>query len=161
MRHRYPGFTLIEVLIVVVIMAVLAATIIPQFTSSTTDAKRSARDFNVHSLQAQIELYRIDHGAYPTATELTDALTMASDKDGATQATPDDTHPYGPYIIGGTMPKNPMNNLNTIIASASAAPTAESGTGGWLYYTDATATTPGTVAKIWPNDADYWDNLEE
>jgi general secretion pathway protein G len=44
--HR--GFTLIEVLIVVVIMAILAGTIIPQFAASTDDAKASALKFNLH-----------------------------------------------------------------------------------------------------------------
>src|SRR6476659_1356734 len=55
---RRSAFTLIEVLIVVVIMAILAATIIPQFTDSTKDAKQSTVRFNVHTLRSQIELYR-------------------------------------------------------------------------------------------------------
>ena len=60
MKTRACGsaFTLIEVLIVVVIMAILAATIIPQFTDSTKDAKASTATFNLHTLRAQIELYR-------------------------------------------------------------------------------------------------------
>ena len=148
MRHRYSGFTLIEVLIVVVIMAVLAATIIPQFTSSTTDAKASARDFNTHSLRAQIELYRIDHnGDYPAITAgALPQLTMATDADGATSATPDDTHPYGPYILQ-EMPKNPFNNSNTVVAGTGADVVA--GGAGWQYN--------ATTGEIWPNDSDYWE----
>lgn len=158
MRHRHPGFTLIEVLIVVVIMAVLAATIIPQFTSSTTDAKRSARDFNSHSLQAQIELYRIDHGKYPTLAQLNDedtcVLTHATSKDGTTAVQPDDAHPYGPYILGGKLPANPMNDSNAIVAATTNPPTdsADSGASGWQYYTNAN----GTIGLVWPNDTDYW-----
>mgnify|MGYP002626473716 CR=1 FL=1 len=41
-NKRHSGFTLVEVLIVVVIMAVLAATIIPQFSDSSKDAKVSS-----------------------------------------------------------------------------------------------------------------------
>ncbi len=48
---RRNAFTLIEVLIVVIIMAVLAATIIPQFSSSTTDAKISSLKFNLAALR--------------------------------------------------------------------------------------------------------------
>ena len=58
---RRSAFTLIEVLIVVVIMAVLAATIIPQFASSTTDAKVSALKFNLHGLRQQVEMYKLQH----------------------------------------------------------------------------------------------------
>ena len=53
MNSRRPsGFTLVEILIVVVIMAVLAATIIPQFSSATNDAKAKCADnqFAVDSL---------------------------------------------------------------------------------------------------------------
>lgn len=67
--RRRNAFTLIEVLIVVVIMAVLAATVIPQFTSSTKDAQNSTVEFNARTLRAQIELYKAHHnGAYPSLT---------------------------------------------------------------------------------------------
>ena len=61
-QRRQRGFTLVEVLIVVVIMAVLAATIIPQFADSTKDAKVSTAKFNLHTLRSQIELYKSQHG---------------------------------------------------------------------------------------------------
>jgi general secretion pathway protein G len=62
------GFTLVEVLIVVVIMAVLAATIIPQFTDTTTDAKKNTSVFNLNTLRAQVETYKAQHnGKVPTA----------------------------------------------------------------------------------------------
>ena len=61
------GFTLIEILIVVVIMAILAATIIPQFTDSTADAEIATTEFNLNTLRAQIELYKAQHGGTPPA----------------------------------------------------------------------------------------------
>src|SRR5687767_2144937 len=65
-KRSREAFTLIEVLIVVVIMAVLAATIIPQFSSSTKDARESSLRFNLHALRSQIELYKLHHtGAVP------------------------------------------------------------------------------------------------
>ena len=82
-EQRRGGFTLIEVLIVVVIMAILAATIIPQFTDSTKDAKTSTVQFNLHTLRSQIQLYRTQHnGASPAATLI--ELMSSTDASGAT-----------------------------------------------------------------------------
>ena len=83
-RQR-SAFTLIEVLIVVIIMAVLAATIIPQFSSSTKDAKASSLNFNTHTMQSQIEVYRMHHlGKLPagTAGEFTDRMTKDTNING-------------------------------------------------------------------------------
>ena len=56
------AFTLIEVLIVVVIMAILAAAIVPQFTDSTKDAKSSTAKFNLHTVTRR--------EGFPTRAEL-------------------------------------------------------------------------------------------
>src|SRR5687768_12514635 len=55
------GFTLVEVLIVVIVMAILAAAVIPQLTSSAEDAKRSAGDYNVGVLRSVIQTYKTQH----------------------------------------------------------------------------------------------------
>src|SRR5437867_11185786 len=74
--NRRSAFTLIEILIVVVIIAVLAATIIPQFTDSQKDARISTAQFNLNTLRAQIELFKAQHsGALPNAT-LTDLTSV-------------------------------------------------------------------------------------
>ncbi|HBO43036.1 MAG TPA: redox-sensing transcriptional repressor Rex [Planctomycetaceae bacterium] len=141
MKRRCTGFTLIEVLIVVVIMAVLAATIIPQFTRSTTDAKESAVSFNTHSLRAQIELYRIDHnGLYPTLTDgtLKELITQTDYQGNAGTE-------YGPYIVG-EFPKNPFNNSNTVVAGTGAG--VVGGGAGWQYN--------AATGEIWPNHAEYF-----
>ena len=52
------GFTLVELLIVVIILAILAAIIIPQFTAATDDATQSAYDTNIANIRAAIDLYR-------------------------------------------------------------------------------------------------------
>ena len=61
------GFTLVELLIVVIILAILAAVVIPQFASSTVDARESALDANLAAMRGAIELYRAQHGVYPGA----------------------------------------------------------------------------------------------
>ena len=137
--RRRSAFTLIEVLIVVVIMAVLAATIIPQFSSSATDAKTSALKFNLQSLRSQIELYKLHHnGTVPTLVGgALPGLTSATAADGTLGGTaPDASHPYGPYMVNG-MPLNSFSNGNLVTATTSSPPTAASGnaSGGWLYNT--------------------------
>jgi general secretion pathway protein G len=157
--NRRRGFTLIEVLIVVVIMAVLAATIIPQFSSSTKDAKESSLKFNMHTMKSQIELYKLHHlSSLPT--EIGDAttgylpqLTQATDVSG-NRGTAGTSYPYGPYIEGD-LPANPFDGKNTVtsVDLGGKKPTAVSGdAGGWQYD-------PKTGA-IWPNNSEYYETTE-
>jgi general secretion pathway protein G len=139
---KRAGFTLVEVLIVVVIMAILAATIIPQFSDSTKDAKVNTSKFNLHTIRSQIELFKSQHdGKAPTA--LND-LTLKTNAAGATGTTA--AHVYGPYLQ--ELPTNPFTNSATVAAAAANPPTAASGTAtaGWLYH----AATGG----VWIDNAD-------
>jgi general secretion pathway protein G len=61
------GFTLIEILIVVVILGILAAVIIPQFTNAADDASVSSARTQLQTMRSQIELYRSQQGSYPAA----------------------------------------------------------------------------------------------
>lgn len=129
--RRNSGFTLVEVLIVVVIMAVLAATVIPQFSDSTTDAKEGTARFNLQSMRSQIEAYKAQHNGSPPAT--LDLLTVKTTRAG----TADPTGPYGPYIQ--EIPLEPITNSENVedITGSAAALAAGNVTadGGWLYNT--------------------------
>ena len=150
---RRSAFTLIEVLIVVVIMAVLAATIIPQFASSTTDAKASALKFNLHGLRQQVEMYKLQHnGTAPALTGGTlPGLIFASDAAGANTGsiTPDSTHPFGPYVQGGALPTNPFDGTVTVTQISTFPPTATAGAGqGWLYEPTSGQFAPNTTGHL-------------
>ena len=123
---RRNAFTLIEVLIVVIIMAVLAATIVPQFSNTTDDAKLSAMDYNLRALRSQILLFEMHDGDFPGTLG---ALTSTA-SDG-----------YGPFI--DAVPENPFNN-SADEAAVTSVPTGPNSTGeGWLYM--------NSTGQVWAN----------
>ena len=130
-RKGSQGFTLIEILIVVIILGILAAIVIPQFTNASKEAKQSSLVTMVQSLRSQIALFKLQHndrlpGANPVVdsggtfdeTVFWNQMTLFSDLNGATQAAKDATHVYGPYMQ--STPVNPLNNSSTVAAAAAA-----------------------------------------
>ena len=153
MKIRRPrlqdGFTLVELLIVVVILGVLAAIAIPQFSASTDDSKAAALDATLSNLRTAIELYYQQHGSYPSAVAAggsfgavdTEAafvsqLVKFTSAAGAASDTKDTTYKYGPYLKKSTIPADPMKNVATveIVTVGSLGMTATSGDpGGWKF----------------------------
>ena len=115
------GFTLVEVLIIAVILGILAAIVIPQFSQASIEAKESRLCGDLQTMRSQIELYKIQHNeALPGAdyASVEAALTGLTDVDGnvAEEAGPD---VYGPYVQ--KIPTNLFNDLNTIRQDGAAA----------------------------------------
>jgi len=101
------GFTLVEILIVVVILGILAAIVIPQFTEASTEAKFSSLKTDLQTLRSQIELYKIQHNDVPpTFGNFVNQMTEKSDING-TVPPADGLAAYGPYIQ-----KVPINQFN-------------------------------------------------
>lgn len=115
---KRSGFTLIEILIVVIILGILAAIVIPQFTNASEDAKQSSVASTVQSVRSQLELYKLNHGdAYPDITANWVTLTNTSVYNSVT---------YGPYMQSA--PVNPFSDTPAH-ATQVAANTTTAGVG--------------------------------
>ena len=113
---KRSGFTLIEILIVIVVLGILAAIVVPQFSDASTDAKTSSLVSNLQTIRSQLQLYKIQHNsALPGAgtASVSDALTKYTDVAGAlTLVQAPGSGVYGPYLQ--SMPKNLFNDKTTI-----------------------------------------------
>ena len=68
------GFSLVEVMIVVVILAILATLLVPHVMGRTEDAKRAAAKAQIQSIESALQLYRLDNGMYPSTEQGLQAL---------------------------------------------------------------------------------------
>jgi general secretion pathway protein G len=73
------GFTLIEIMVVVVIMAILAALIVPRVMSRPDEARVIAAQQDIRTLTQALKLYRLDNMRYPTTEQGLAALVKAPD----------------------------------------------------------------------------------
>lgn len=130
-RNGTRGFTLVELMVVVIILGILAAVIIPQFSNHTDDARIATLDTNLTEMRNAIELYYHQHnGRYPGAISAADGtsvsatpdadfiaqLTLFTDANGVTSPTKDDTYRFGPYLRKSQLPVNPFTGDRTFSA---------------------------------------------
>lgn len=74
-RPAQAGFTLIEVLVVVVILGLLAALIVPRIMDRPDEARVVAAKSDISAIVSALKLYRLDNGTYPTTEQGLSALT--------------------------------------------------------------------------------------
>ena len=106
MTHK--GFTLVEILIVVVILGILAAIVIPQFTEASKEAREAALKSDLQTVRSQLELYQIQHNSIPYPADIVGKLTTKTDLDGTANV----NGKYGPYLR--EFPSNPFTDNATV-----------------------------------------------
>jgi general secretion pathway protein G len=131
-QDRILGFTLIEVMLVVILLAILAMIVIPNLGQASTDTKISSLRTNLQTIRTQIQNYRMQHMDYPDAT-FEAQMTRFTDKAGDAMAARDETHTVGPYLL--SIPINPVSQSCAIrIVSKQGTVFAPPSTeGGWWY----------------------------
>lgn len=123
------GFTLIEIMVVIVILGILATIVIPHFTTASDESRDAAVRSNLKTVRGQLQLYSAEHNSdFPDLASFEDQMTLASNVDGETAAIGTDGYPFGPYIK--LIPLNPFAETRTVTAG-------EVETSAW-YYNEAT-----------------------
>jgi general secretion pathway protein G len=111
----------------VVILGILAAIVIPQFTQASTEAKTNSQASDLQTLRSQIELFKVQHNdTAPALLTFASQMIYTSKLDGTASATKVRADPFnfGPYLE--RVPENPFNGSATVSDTAGA-------TVGWLY----------------------------
>ena len=118
------AFTLVEILIVVIILGILAAIVIPQFSNAAVTSRKNSLLGQMKTIRSQIELFKVQHNDIlpDLVTNQWAQFQSTTNRTGAVDATA--TGIFGPYMI--RIPQNPLNTNSTVAASAGVGV-------GWVY----------------------------
>ncbi len=140
-RVRSHGFSLVELVIVVVIIGIISAIAVPRVSSAGASASANALDATLTNVRSAIDIYYAEHGSYPgyvpgagtpDGNWFKKQLTQYSDTVGNTSPTKTTTFLFGPYLRA-PFPTNKANNLDTVHVKATpAAATPAKGSVGWV-----------------------------
>jgi len=129
MIHK-GGFTLIEILVVVVLLGILAVIVAPYISGAGVESRTTALATDLRRVRSQIELYKFHHNdQLPAATDENPAdflrrMTTQTDANG------DPGVDFGPYLQ--SLPVNPFNDLATVRIDGAAA---GANSDGWRFDT--------------------------
>lgn len=99
------GFTLIELMVVIVILGILATLIVPRLMERPGQAKQVKAQIQIQSFETALKLYKLDNGVYPTTEQGLQALAEAP-----TTGTVPTKYPSGGYLEKGKLPKDPWGS---------------------------------------------------
>lgn len=103
------GFTLIEIMIVIVILGLLAALVVPKLIGRTEEAKRTQVRVQIKNVEQALELFKLDNGFYPSTDQGLDALVRPPEAGRIPK-----NYRKGGYI--DRVPKDPWGNLYVYVS---------------------------------------------
>ena len=104
-NNDYRGFTLIELMVVIVILGILAGLIVPRIMGRPEEARQMKAKMTIESLETSLRLYKLDNGSYPTTEQGLQALIERPDTGNIPKKWRD-----GGYLEKGKVPKDPWDN---------------------------------------------------
>ena len=104
-RIDMKGFTLIELMVVIVILGILAGLIVPRIMSRPGEAKQMKAKIQIQSLETALKLYKLDSGSYPTTEQGLQALVEPPQSGDIPK-----NWKKGGYLEKGRVPKDPWGN---------------------------------------------------
>ncbi len=133
-HSRRSGFTLVELIVIIVVLAILSGVAIPKYIDYTANAKSSVTKGTLGAARTAISLYYVNSALTGTATfpTLVQMQTLGT-------------------VMREPLPNNPYNSSNVIAAATWAATPPTSGVNGWNY--DAAS------GRFWTNSTTVGENL--
>ena len=104
-QKHHHGFTLIEIMVVIVILGILAGLIVTRIMSRPEEARRTKAALQLRSIQSALKLYKLDNGIYPDTQQGLEALVQKPE----TGTVPKKWREGG-YLEKGQVPKDPWGN---------------------------------------------------
>ena len=105
LKHNNQGFTLIELMVVIIILGILAMWVAPKIMSRPEQAKQVKAQLDIQNLETALKLYKLDNGSYPATEQGLQALVEKPETGSVPGKWKD-----GGYLEKGRVPKDPWGN---------------------------------------------------
>lgn len=113
-RGQQTGFTLIEIMVVIVILAILAGLVVPKVVGQSDKARVKTTETALSTVSNALDMYKVDNSRYPTTAQGLDALT--------TPPAEAKNYPEGGYIKGGYPTDGWENELQYVAPGSEGKP---------------------------------------